>query len=503
MNTKKPHVLVILDGFGLAPKSPSNAITNATLPHINTWLTQCPHATLKASGAAVGLPAGIIGNSEVGHLTIGAGRQIKQPLTIINEAISDGGSFFSNPLLISNLDRLAQTGKTLHIMGLLSNAGVHSTINHLLAYIKAAHDHKIKKIVIHAFLDGRDIAPKSAAEYLELLSNSIKDKTEVSLGSIQGRFFAMDRDHNWDRTQASYQCLTQAQDIKYDSWQKALSHYYALNITDEFIPPTQLVAHDFVQSEDAILFFNIRPDRARQLTSCFVQESCPECTPHKIPLLFFMTPVSYGKQLDTIVLFPQAKIDETLKSTLSKNGKSIFCIAETEKYAHITYFFGGKHESVLPGESRMLVPSIKAINYIDHPEMSAEKITDEVILSLKNNPADFYLINYANADMVGHSGDMPATIKALEFLDAQLGKLYEQVVKAMDGVLYITSDHGKAELMIDDKNIACTAHTDNPVPFMVVSTDCKPDALKHMHELADIAPFILARMGLPVPTSMQ
>ena len=503
MDTKKPTILVILDGFGIVKDTPYNAIKQAKTPHFNAWLLAYPQSVLTASGPAVGLPLGIIGNSEVGHLTIGAGRRIKQPLALINEAIANG-SFFSNSELITQLNLLHESGKTLHIMGLLSDAGVHSHTQHLFAFIKAAHDHKIKRIIIHPFLDGRDVPPKSAALYLEQLSVFIKDMPSAHIGTIHGRFYAMDRDHNWDRTKQSYNTLTTQQETMLNTWQAALAHYYAKNITDEFIPPTHLIAHACVKPEDALIFFNFRPDRARQLSSCFVQQSCPECTPTQLPLSFFMTPVSYGKQLKNSVLFRQKPIDNTLKEILANNGKTIFAIAETEKYAHITYFFGGRHESVLPNETRTLIPSIKTISYAEYPHMSAGEITQTVIKSLQNNPADFYLINYANADMVGHSGNLSATIKAIEYLDDQLGKLYEQVIEKMNGTLYITSDHGKAEEMVDDKGNPRTAHTANQVPFIMIQKELenKTETLP-LNELADIAPFILQQMGLKIPEEMN
>src|SRR5579862_7301918 len=487
MKTVHPVALVILDGFGYSPPtSPRlrrtgeikyNAIAHANMPHFTHWWKTYPHAFLKAAGTAVGLPDNWIGNSEVGHLTLGAGHIIKQPITVWMESIRNG-SFERNPVLLEGFEKLKKVGGTLHIIGLLSDAGVHAHEACIYASIAAAVDAGLKKIVVHPILDGRDVAPRSAHDYLEHLTQFIKhcnhdgSKPRVIIGSLQGRFYAMDRDHNWDRVEKSYRMLTELSMSQpgspskgtEDGVKKILEHNYMQGITDEFIPPTQLNVAGEIKNGDGILFCNVRPDRARELIQAFVGSSVspavsdealakseavegnerPPFITKPLNLTFFMTPVLYDPHLPTTVLFPRKPIMHTLKDVLAEHGKTIFSIAETEKYAHVTYFFRGENEEPVATETREMIPSIVARNYIDYPEMSAELITVAVINSLQKNPTDFYLINYANADMVGHSGDFDATVKAVECLDKQLQKLYEMIVQKMNGTLYITADHGKA-----------------------------------------------------------
>lgn len=504
--------LVILDGFGYSTEKKYNAIAHAHMPYFNEWWKQYPHALLQASGVAVGLPDGMIGNSEVGHLTMGAGRVIDQPMKIWLDAI-DNNSFENSKLLHNNFEKLKNVGGVLHIMGLLSDAGVHAHEKQIHASIKAAINAGIKKIVVHPFLDGRDVAPRSAYMYLERLSHIIKQynnngSQHVIIGSLHGRFYAMDRDHNWDRIEKSYRVLTENQSESYLSWEKVLENNYMQGITDEFIVPTQLDAAAIVRNGDGILFCNIRPDRARELTMAFVYPTNPsqELVPFirkPLDLTFFMTPVMYDKHLTTVALFPRLPIINTLKDVLVMHGKTIFSIAETEKYAHVTYFFRGENEEPVATEERILIPSIITKDYIDYPCMSADKITDAVVDSLQKKPADFYLINYANADMVGHSGDFNATVKAVECLDKQLKMLYDVIVQQMNGSLCITADHGKAEQMYNEiDGQPMTAHTSNPVPFIMIKKDIINDALP-LTQLSDIAPFILNTISLPVPSQMM
>jgi len=491
-NQKKTVVLVILDGFGHGMAGPYNAISVAKTPNFDLFWSNFPHALLNASGAAVGLLEGDIGNSEVGHLTLGAGRVVRQPVSIIHEAI-ETGDFYKNSQLISALDQLHKTGGRLHVFGLLSDASVHSHIKHLAAFLQTAKNHGIREIFIHPFLDGRDVAPKSAEKYLNELEKMIKQAGIGTIGSIHGRFYAMDRDNNWKRTEKSYKTLTGNTQNTAKNWRGVLEKNYAQNITDEFIAPTQLDPQAIVRNGDGIIFFNFRPDRARQLTKAFIDPSFNNFPTKKINLQFFISPVAYENGLPTTTLFKKEKIKDSLPDLLHKMGKRMFAIAETEKYAHVTYFFSGGREKALQTETRVLVPSIPAKNYINHPEMSAEQITRHVLHSLKTDPCDFYLINYANADMVGHSGDMAATVKAVECLDKQLGKLYEQVVENMNGILIVTADHGNAEKMFDEKTgQPQTAHTTSQVPFIVISAQTKGDRKNlPLTQLADVAPFIL------------
>ena len=491
-----PTVLVILDGFGHSAQTQYNAIAQAKKPTIDYLLDHYPHTLLAASGPAVGLPAGYVGNSEVGHITIGAGRIIPSAFLLLHNAI-ESGEFFTEPTLTHSLGALAQTNQTLHLMGLLSDAGTQNHTELMRAFIRAAFNHQIKRIVIHAFLDGRDILPKSAASYLEKLCEFIKLFKNVELGSITGRYYAMDRDKNWDRTQATYQMLTQKSEPQFAHWQDALSYYYGKDITDEFIPPTVLNPEHQIKENDGVISSNFREDRMRQLASCFIAPN--------FPLAFFLSSTRYAPEFKNPVLLELHPAKNTLKQVLSENGKTIFSITETEKYAHITYFFADGREKPFAHETRILIPSLDLTNYAQDPQMSAQKITESVLHSLQSHPCDFYLINYANADMVGHSGNLPATIQAIECLDNQIKQLYEQVVKKMDGTLYIAADHGNAELKFDVKTgQPHTAHTTNPIPFIWVQNGLGQTKRNlPLHGLADIAPFILEHMQLPIPPEME
>lgn len=510
-----PIALVILDGFGYRLEKKDNAIAHAYMPHFNTWWKKYPHAILAAAGRAVGLPDNMIGNSEVGHITIGAGRIILQPMKVWLDSIGDG-SFAYNTVLLGEFEKLKNSGETLHIIGLLSDAGVHAHETQIYAVIDSAVKAGIKKIVVHPILDGRDVLPQSAHDYLERLTQITHhyNNRRVIIGSLHGRFYAMDRDNNWDRTEKSYRVLTQSfapylakswegTAQPYESWEKVLERNYAHNITDEFIVPTQLDSEGVVHNGDGIVFCNVRPDRARQLTQCFVQNEFEHFVLKPLLFTFFITPVVYGDDLTTTPLFQRPVVRQTLKDILAACNKTIFTCAETEKYAHVTYFFRGENEELVATETREIIPSISLENYIHNPEMRAQEITDAVVQSLENNPADFYLINYANADMVGHSGNFGATIKAIECLDTQLGILFHEIVEKMNGTLYITADHGKAEDMFDElTGQARTAHTSNPVPFLMIKNGIKNDELG-LQKLADIAPFILQNMGIKVPGEMQ
>jgi 2,3-bisphosphoglycerate-independent phosphoglycerate mutase len=502
--TRKPTLLVILDGFGSAPPGPYNAISQAQTPHLRTWFKDYPCAYLKASGTAVGLPFGYIGNSEVGHETIGAGRIIQQPLTIINNAIKSQ-SIENNKTLAEAFQYLACAKKPLHIMGLLSDAGVHSHVDHLYAFIKLAKHFTINQTYLHLFLDGRDVPPQSASHYLKTLETTLIQEKYGTLASLHGRFYAMDRDKNWDRTEKSYRTLTYHKLSTFSSWQEILNYYYNQGITDEFIPPTQLTPEGIIKHNDGILCFNFRPDRIRQLTACFLdpQRTGLNITPPQLSC--FISPYPYASYLHTQALFEHTPVNNTLKEVLAAHHKKMFTIAETEKYAHVTYFFNGEKEEPLQGETRVMISSIKAKTYVEHPCMKAPEITDAVIEALHSQQYDFYLINYANADMVGHSGNVPATIQAIECLDQQLKRLYDNVIKRYQGTLYITADHGKAEQLWDEKtNQPCTAHTTNLVPFLAINQQyVEQSVMLSLQELSDIAPYILKKMGLFIPHEMN
>jgi 2,3-bisphosphoglycerate-independent phosphoglycerate mutase len=490
--SNRPVLLIILDGFGYAQDQTHSAITTKTAPFWYSLWDKYAHTTLAASGIAVGLPPGCIGNSEVGHLTIGSGAIIQQPLTIINDMIRSG-ELFKNQILMDHLRILAATKKQLHIIGIVSDAGVHGHLDHLVAYIKAAQLAGVGKIIVHAILDGRDVDPRSAKDFLIKLDTHLSGT--VILGSLQGRFYAMDRDNNWERTEESYQLLTDdAIPVIFDSWRQAIDHYYSRDITDEFIPPIRLHKNALVQKDDAVIITNIRPERITQLTSALVDESFNKFARIFIPLSFCITPVPYGSHLATISLISNPIVQHCLKELLAQQHKKIFTIAETEKWAHLTYFFDGYRDTIFPGEMRIAIPSIKRKTYVEDPCMSAVSITDALVHSLNTDPYDFYLINYANADMVAHSGNMEATQKAVACLDSELERLYCIAVKECDGTMIVTADHGNAECMVNTATgFAKTAHTANDVPFLVISSQSfNQQLLADMHTLADIKQFVLS-----------
>jgi 2,3-bisphosphoglycerate-independent phosphoglycerate mutase len=499
-----PHILVILDGFGHNTHHAYNAIYHAHPQHFIQWSETYPSAILKSSGTHVGLLKGMIGNSEVGHLTIGSGRIIKQPVTLLTEAINNG-SFYKNPLLINHFNRLKAAGKTLHLMGLLSDAGVHSLDYHLFALITMAVTQGLTDIIIHPFLDGRDVPPESATYYLTQLDEILKNIGTGIIGSIHGRFYAMDRDNHWERIKSSYDVLTAPQDIQFTTWKEVISYWYSNHITDEFIPPTQLNKNAYIQPHDGVIFFNFRADRARELTRALIDPSFTFFQRELLPLAWMVTGTLYSPDLPTDVLCSRESVSNTFFDVLEMNEKRIFTIAETEKYAHVTYFFNGGREIIRNLETRILIPSLRhGATYAATPYMSAPEITSTVIKSLEDDPHDFYLINYANADMVGHSGDFDATVKAIQYLDNELKKLYDVIIKKRNGTLYITSDHGKAEDMFDTHlQQPRTAHTSHPVPFLLIQQELEGH---HYHlpitELQNIAPFILDRLNLPIPYAM-
>lgn len=535
-----PIMLVILDGFGYSLKSHGNAVAHAKMPFWK-WLTEnFPHTLLHAAGEYVGLPPGYIGNSEVGHLTIGSGRIVNSVLKKFHDDIISG-NFFKNKMLINNFNKIKETGKALHLIGLLSDGGVHSHESHLYAFLKLAKNLGLPNVFIHVILDGRDVAPKITSIYLNRLEDECKNLNCGKIASVSGRYYAMDRDNNWNRTKQYYDMLvgktTQTcttnnsipnltsnftlENAHY-TWQTVLEQSYSSGITDEFVRPTLIKPNGFIKSGDGLVFFNFRPDRARQLTECFINPNFDKFTVQKLcstnhELAFFITPIRYNQdftKFNNDVLFEREKITNTIldvltgKSTHDNKVHKIFIIAETEKYAHVTYFFHGMQDYQAPNETRVLIPSIKTENYINYPEMRANEITETVLKSLKTKPSDFYLINYANADMVGHSGDFDATVKACECLDKQLEQLYKVFVEKMNGIMFITADHGNAEEKIDPATgTSLTAHTQNPVPFILVSKDMQSKqeeswSIKPKFGISSIAPTILNFIGLKKPREM-
>lgn len=516
-----PTMLVILDGFGYRKERSGNAIAHAKMPFLNALYSKNKSTLLKASGADVGLLPGYMGNSEVGHLTLGAGRIIPSPLKIVHDAIQDK-SFFSNSILIHHFSELKKTQKALHIMGLLSNAGVHSHTDHLAACIRLASEQGLDKVFVHAFLDGRDTQPSSAKGYLKALDDIFHTLHCGALASIHGRFYAMDRDNNWQRTQTSYNviCALCPKYIEKRTWQEVVDESYRNAITDEFLVPQLLDPQGAIQDGDGIVFFNFRPDRALQLAESFLNPAFshfrnPYNTGNK-KVSFFITPMPLKQVFSEFkydFLFRQEVVQHTLLDEISlqhQPAEPVFITAETEKYAHVTYFFRGMRDVQLPNEKRVLISSIKAKNYSARPEMSAAAITQSIIHSLRSSPAYFYLVNYANADMVGHSGNFQATIKACEVLDQQLALLYHEVIDRLNGVLIITADHGNAEEKIDGQGNILTAHTTNVVPFILVSNQTIRKKSKEavltkepVFGLAHVAPTILKSMNLIIPSVME
>lgn len=495
----KPIALVILDGFGISHHTQGNPFTQAHLPHLTRWMEVMPTAILAASGTAVGLPAGYVGNSEVGHLTIGAGRIITQSITMLNAAIKDQ-SFFKNPVLVGALKKAADAGKSVHIIGILSDAGIHGNQEHIVAYAKVAHQYGIQKIYIHAILDGRDTLPHTALNRIDtLISETAAYGAQIV--TLQGRFFAMDRNKNYDRTSKAYHILIDKTTPLSTTWRHQLEHQPS---SEEFYEPTRIAAEGCVADGDTILFTACRADRMRQLVEALAGDTRIIGKAAQVTDLAMLAPVPYGKHIMVHPLYPYPSIHNTLKELLCTHDCSIFSVAETEKYAHVTYFFNGEKEAVLPCEVRHLIPSIRVKNYIHNPAMSAAEITSTVLRSLAKDPKDFYLINYANADMIGHTADFNATVKALECLDQELGRLYAVLVTEMDGTLFITGDHGNAEQKIDPATgKPSPTHTTNPVPFIVVTQQpLVKSIISSLHGLADIAPFILTYMGIPVPAEM-
>ncbi|MCK4650654.1 2,3-bisphosphoglycerate-independent phosphoglycerate mutase [Candidatus Babeliales bacterium] len=523
-----PTILIILDGFGYRKEESGNAVKAANMPNWKKWLKIYPSTLLNASGEAVGLMPFYMGNSEVGHTCLGSGRIVKTALIKFHEAVMDG-SFFKNKMLLENFKKIKKHNSSLHLMGLISDAGVHSHQENLYSILKLVHKNGLKKVFIHAFLDGRDTPPKSAKKFLMALENLCRQLDCGQIASLHGRFYAMDRDNNWERTKKSYDVLCKApHDFKSESWQNEIEKSYLNEITDEFFEPHLLLKDGIIKKEDGIFFFNFRPDRANQITEPFINPNFDKFKTEQLnsttsSLSFFVTTTRYKKEFEKFnnqILFEKEKIEHTLLDEISEQtfGKKIFVIAETEKYAHVTYFFRGMVEKRLPNESFTLIPSIKVKNYINHPKMSAEKITNSILESLKTDPAYFYLVNYANPDMVGHSGNFNATVKACEFLDKQLAELYKQVIEKQNGTIFITSDHGNAEEMIDVKTgKPKTSHTNNPVIFIIINKSSprlrfinkklKTNKKEIQYDkptlsIANIAPTILKYLGLKIPKEM-
>lgn len=504
MKNRKNHVLIILDGWGHREDADDNAIARARTPTWDSLWQKRPSTLISGSGIDVGLPEGQMGNSEVGHMNIGAGRIVDQDFTRINKAIEDG-SFASRSTLTSAFSTLAKNGKTLHLFGLLSPGGVHSHEEHFRASIALAHSLGVKNILVHAFLDGRDVPPKSAETSLTRLQQQLSALNCGRIASLCGRFFAMDRDNRWDRIESAYQVITTGSAAhQYESAIAALHAGYARGETDEFLSPC-VISEDGVRApmkdEDQVLFLNFRSDRARQLSRAFLNEDFTGFQRAYRPnLAAFMTMTRYADDLDTTCIYENDGLSNCLGETISKAGLSQLRIAETEKYAHVTFFFSGGQENKLTGEDRVLIASPNVTTYDLKPEMSASEVTDKLLESIKAEKYDLIVCNFANGDMVGHTGIMSAAVKAVECLDHCLGRIIEAVDNKR-GHCLITADHGNVEKMTDHQSgQAHTAHTSEQVPLIYVGP--KNLQLDDNGSLCDVAPTLLDIMDLPIPTEM-
>ena len=496
-----PVFLLICDGWGHAPPSEGNAISRARTPIYDRWLAQFPWTLLEASGEAVGLPAGLMGNSEVGHLTLGAGRMMPQDLLRIDLALRDG-SFFENAALTAAVQHARRRGATLHLMGLVSDGGVHSHQRHLEGLLQLAGKAGMPRVRVHVFADGRDTPPRSALGYVARLEAALA-KSGGRIATVSGRYYAMDRDKRWDRVARAYQALVFSSGLSAEGAAAAIEAAYARGESDEFIQPTVITENGEpvgpIGDGDAVVFFNFRADRARQITRALTETGFADFPRPKPPKLHFVGFKEYKADFDLPAAFPPSALTHILADVWAERGVANLRLAETEKYAHVTYFFNGGVEKPYPGEERILVPSWKGATYDLHPEMSAAQITEEAVRALRDGKFGAHVVNFANADMVGHTGKLPETIAAIETLDRCFGIL-EAACKDAGVLLMMTADHGNAEQMIDPETGAPhTAHTSNPVPFILCSGK---GALSDGGALSDVSPTLLGIQGFPAPGQM-
>ena len=490
---------MILDGWGIAPASSSNAATLAKTPNLDKYFAEYPHTQLEASGLEVGLPAGQIGNSEVGHLNIGSGRIIYQSLTRISKSITDG-DFFTNPVLVKVMDEVKASGKALHLLGLLSDGGVHSHITHIIALLEMVKKHGLTKVYVHAFLDGRDVPPQSALTYVEQLEAAMAEIGVGKIATVSGRYYAMDRDKRWERLAKAYATVVQGEGHKAASAIQGIQASYEAGVTDEFVVPFTVEGVDGrINAGDGVIFANFRPDRAREITRAIIDEDFPYFErPTSARPVHFACMAQYDATIAAPVAYPPESIDDTLGQVLAARGMHQLRIAETEKYAHVTFFFNGGVEAPNKNEERILIPSPKVATYDLQPEMSAEEVTQALLAELDKDKFDVVILNFANPDMVGHTGVLAAAIKAMEKVDNCVGRIVEKVL-SLDGSVCVCADHGNLEKMAEEDGEPNTAHTTNPVPFLLVS---KEKHQLHQGILADIAPTMLELLNIPQPKAM-
>ncbi len=508
----KPITLIVLDGWGIGEKNKGNAIANAQLPTINKLNQYYPHIALQASGISVGLPWGEPGNSEVGHMTMGTGTVIYQNMPRITMAIQNG-KFYQNPIFLQAIENARSQKKAVHLMGLVGKGKIHSSIDHLYALLELMHQQKIERVFIHAFTDGRDSSPTSGVEIIKEIEQKIKQYKVGKIASLSGRYFAMDRNNNWDRIKKAYDAMTRGIGNKTENPQKYIQESYKKEIFDEYLEPAVVCQDDIpigqIKDGDSVIFFNYREDRARQITKTFTIPSFSKFSVVTMPKLFFVTMTQYEKNLPVEIAYPPEKVENCLSKVLSEHKLKQLRIAETEKFAHVTYFFNGGIEEPFIGEDRLIVPSKDVTTFDKYPEMSAPEITEKVLENIAKDQYDFILINFANSDIVGHTGNEKAAIKAIQTVDNCLEKIIKAVLLA-EGCLLITADHGNVEKMIDphtgEKD---TEHTNNPVPLWYVTPTNHHSKLieKKLPSVAgllsDIAPTILAIMQIEKPEDMS
>lgn len=497
---KKPTVLIIMDGYGIAPVSGGNAVTTANTPNLDKIFAENPYTTIGASGLAVGLPDGQMGNSEVGHTNMGAGRIVYQDLTRITKAIEDG-EFEKNEVLLNAMENVKKNNTALHIMGLLSDGGVHSFNGHLYALLEMAKKQNVEKVFVHAFMDGRDVPPSSGKDFIVDCVAKMEEIGVGKIATVEGRYYAMDRDTNWDRVEKAYAAMVYGEGNKACCAVKAMENSYAEGVTDEFVIPTVLDGAEPIKQNDSVVFINFRPDRAREITRTFVD---PEFNGFErkngmFPLNFVCMTEYDATMPNVEIAFKAQELNNTFGEYLAAQGKTQLRIAETEKYAHVTFFFNGGVEAPYEGEDRVLVASPKVATYDLQPEMSAPEVCEKVVDSIKSGKYDAIILNFANCDMVGHTGVFEAAVKAVETVDQCVGKVVD-AVKEMNGIAVITADHGNADKMVDADGEPFTAHTTNLVPLCVVGYDCK--LKQEGGKLADIAPTMLQMMNIPQPKEM-
>ena len=501
MPTPKPLVLMILDGFGHSDRPEYNAIHAASTPVYDRLRATQPHGLISGSGMDVGLPDGQMGNSEVGHMNLGAGRVVYQDFTRVTKAIRDG-EFFENPAICAAVDKAVAAGKAVHIMGLLSDGGVHSHQDHLVAMAELAVRRGAEKIYLHAFLDGRDTPPRSAQASIELLDATFARLGKGRIASLIGRYFAMDRDNRWERVEQAYNLIVDGQgQFQAESAVAGLQAAYARDASDEFVKATVIGEPVRVEDGDAVVFMNFRADRARELTRAFVEQDFSGFARQRVPQLAgYVMLTQYAASIDAPCAFAPEPLTNVLGEYLANNGKTQLRIAETEKYAHVTFFFSGGREEPFPGEERILIPSPNVATYDLQPQMSAPEVTDRIVDAIENQRYDVIIVNYANGDMVGHTGVFEAAVKAVECLDECMGRIVAALDK-VGGEALITADHGNVEQMEDEvTGQAHTAHTCEPVPFIYVGK--RNVSIREGGVLADVAPTLLKLLGLPQPREM-